>query len=159
MGRGWHRPGLPALGGQVQCQAARPPLVQARGGPLRLALEEREVPAQRAPAGSRRAGVGASGPRADHTSGFYHALVEARIPFEMVPDSQLDAAHLRAIPGPGPAQYRQPVRRAVRAVAGVRRKGRRAGRHPRDLAQRRARQAPRRFRPRRACSAHRLPAT
>ena len=26
----------------------------------------------------------------DYTSGFYHALVEARIPFEMVPDSQLD---------------------------------------------------------------------
>jgi hypothetical protein len=31
---------------------------------------------------------------ADHTSGFYHALVEGRIPFEVVPDSQLDAAHL-----------------------------------------------------------------
>ena len=38
-----------------------------------------------------------SAPRtlADHTSGFYHALVEGRIPFEMVPDSQLDAKHLR----------------------------------------------------------------
>ena len=31
----------------------------------------------------------------DHTSGFYHALVEGRIPFEMVPDSQLDAAHVQ----------------------------------------------------------------
>jgi hypothetical protein len=31
----------------------------------------------------------------DHASGFYHALVEGRIPFEMVPDSQLDAAHLQ----------------------------------------------------------------
>ena len=30
----------------------------------------------------------------DHTSGFYHALVEGRIPFEAVQDSQLDAAHL-----------------------------------------------------------------
>jgi len=31
----------------------------------------------------------------DYTSGFYHALVEARIPFEMVPDTQFDLAHLR----------------------------------------------------------------
>jgi len=31
----------------------------------------------------------------DYTSGFYHALVEARIPFEMVPDTQFDPAHLR----------------------------------------------------------------
>jgi hypothetical protein len=38
-----------------------------------------------------------SAPRApaDHTSGFYHALVEARIPFETVPDTQLDAAHVQ----------------------------------------------------------------
>ena len=32
---------------------------------------------------------------ADHTSGFYHALVEARIPFEMVPDTQFDPARLQ----------------------------------------------------------------
>jgi hypothetical protein len=31
----------------------------------------------------------------DHTSGFYHALVEARIPFEMVPDSQFDSARVQ----------------------------------------------------------------
>jgi hypothetical protein len=31
----------------------------------------------------------------DHTSGFYHALVEARIPFEMVPDNQFDSARMQ----------------------------------------------------------------
>jgi hypothetical protein len=41
--------------------------------------------------------VSASGGRVspDHSSGFYHALVEGRIPFEIVQDSQLDAAHLQ----------------------------------------------------------------
>jgi hypothetical protein len=43
---------------------------------------------------ARVAMVSAPRTAADHTSGFYHALVEARIPFEMVQDSQLDAAHL-----------------------------------------------------------------
>jgi hypothetical protein len=39
-----------------------------------------------------------SGPRsaADYTSGFYHALVEARIPFEMVPEGPFDAKSLEA---------------------------------------------------------------
>lgn len=30
----------------------------------------------------------------DHTEGFYHALIEARVPFEMVHDRLLDAAHI-----------------------------------------------------------------
>jgi hypothetical protein len=41
--------------------------------------------------------VSASASRAaqDHISGFYHALVEGRIPFEMVLDTQLDPAHVQ----------------------------------------------------------------
>ncbi|MGP8244051.1 MAG: beta-galactosidase trimerization domain-containing protein [Bryobacteraceae bacterium] len=39
--------------------------------------------------------MSARGAAPDYTSGFYHALVEARIPFEMVPVSQLDPASLR----------------------------------------------------------------
>ena len=39
--------------------------------------------------------VAASRAAADHASGFYHALVEGRIPFETVLDSQLDGEHLR----------------------------------------------------------------
>ncbi|MEK7684086.1 MAG: beta-galactosidase trimerization domain-containing protein [Verrucomicrobiota bacterium] len=36
-----------------------------------------------------------AGPKVeDHTSGFYHALIEARIPFEMVHDRLLDAEHI-----------------------------------------------------------------
>jgi hypothetical protein len=31
----------------------------------------------------------------DHTLGFYHALIEARVPFEMVHDRLLDAEHLK----------------------------------------------------------------
>lgn len=40
-----------------------------------------------------------AGPRTsqDHTSGFYHALVEARIPFEMVHDNQLDSESVRQL--------------------------------------------------------------
>jgi len=38
--------------------------------------------------------VSAERPAADHVSGLYHALVEARIPFEMVPDTQFNSARI-----------------------------------------------------------------
>lgn len=38
--------GFPPVGDQVQCQAARQPLVQAGGRPFRLALEERKISSQ-----------------------------------------------------------------------------------------------------------------
>jgi hypothetical protein len=41
-----------------------------------------------------RVGVVASAGAADYESGFYHALVEARIPFEIVPAADFDAARL-----------------------------------------------------------------
>ena len=47
-----------------------------------------------------------SAPRAaaDHESGFYHALVEARIPFEMVsPDGNIDPPHLKLLALPNMA--------------------------------------------------------
>ncbi len=49
----------------------------------------------------------------DHTLGFYQALIEARIPFEMVHDRLLDAARLAPFKGSHPAQHRGPVRRPV----------------------------------------------
>ena len=70
----------------------------------------------------------------DHTSGFYHALVEGRIPFEMVPDSQFDAAQLKqfqvlALPNIANLSDAQ-----CAPVEGFRGEGRRVGGHPRDLA-------------------------
>ncbi len=48
------------------------------------------------PAGARRAVSPRRAAATDHSSGFYHALVEARIPFEIVHDSQFDAAQSAA---------------------------------------------------------------
>lgn len=41
--------------------------------------------------------VSASRPAQDHMSGFYHALVEARIPFEIVRDNQFDEARVQQL--------------------------------------------------------------
>ena len=51
----------------------------------------------------------------DHTLGWYQALIEARIPFEMVHDRLLDAAHLELVQDAHPAEHRRALRRAMPA--------------------------------------------
>ncbi len=51
----------------------------------------------------------------DPTLGFYQALVEARIPFEMVHDGLLDAAHIDRYRTLILPEHRGALRRAVRA--------------------------------------------
>jgi len=96
-GRGWHRPGLP------------PWIVKFNAKPLdrrwfkpvedlyvwhwkneKYLRNERPL----ARVGLVSTSVGRAAPD-DHASGFYHALVEARIPFEMLRESQLDPERLR----------------------------------------------------------------
>ena len=59
----------------------------------------------------------------DYALGWYQALVESRIPFEMVHDRLLDAEHLAPLQDADPAEMCGAERCAVRAVAGVRAKG------------------------------------
>ena len=73
----------------------------------------------------------------DQALGWYQALIEARIPFEMVHDRLLDAAHLAPLQDADPAEHRRALRRAVRAARDVRAARRRARRHLRDVALRR----------------------
>ena len=145
LGGGWHRAGLPALGHQVQCQAARPPLVQARRAVVRVALEEREVSAERGLAGARRAGCGRAG------RGGPRIWVLSRVGggTDSLRDGRRRSVRRGApapVQGVGVAESHESVGRAVRAVEGFRRERRRPGRHARDLALRRAWQAPRRLR-------------
>ena len=112
-------------------QRPRPPLAEGRRGPVRLALEERALPAQRGAVArvglvySQQTTTWYGGPQArqkveDHSLGMYQALVEARMPFEMVHDR---TARRRRGPlqTPAPAQHRRSVGRAVRAAPRVRR--------------------------------------
>ena len=83
----------------------------------------------------------------DHTLGYYQALIEARIPFEMVHDRLLDAAHIDAfkvliLPNIAALSTRQCEQ--IRDLCAARRQHRR---HARDFALRRVGRAPRRFRP------------
>ena len=73
----------------------------------------------------------------DYALGWYQALVESRIPFEMVHDQLLDAAHLAPVQDSHPAQHRRAQRRAVRPAARLRRRWRQHHRHPRNQPVRR----------------------
>ena len=143
-----HRQRTAPLVHQVRRQHPRPALAEAGRGALRLACTATSVPAQRGAAGARRAGLLAAdrpgstaGARTakveDHTLGLYQALVEARIPFEMVHDRLLDDAASRAVQDARPAQYRRAVRRAVRAAPRIRRARRQPRGDVRDVAVRR----------------------
>ena len=106
VGAGWRRQRAAAVVHQVLGDAARQALAEAGRGPVRLADEERAVSAERGAAGasrrwctrSRRIGITAGRRRGRGSrttrSGYYQALVEARIPFEMVHDQLLDAERL-----------------------------------------------------------------
>ena len=86
----------------------------------------------------------------DPALGWYQALVEARIPFEMVHDRLLDAEHLAPLQDPDPAQHRGPLRPPVRRARRLRAARRRPRGHLRDLAPRRVGRRAERLRPRRA---------
>ena len=91
-----------AMGGEVLRRALRPSLAVDGRAHLRLALRPRALPAQRSAAGAGRAPpLGADGGELcraspsedrheDHVLGMYQALVEARIPFELVHEAFLD---------------------------------------------------------------------
>ena len=49
----------------------------------------------------------------DHTLGMYHALIEGRVPFEMVHDRLARPGAYRAVQAADPAEYRRPVRSAM----------------------------------------------
>ena len=55
----------------------------------------------------------------DHALGFYQALVEARIPFDMVHDRLLDAEHLEPLSHADPAQHRGAFRRSNAASSRI----------------------------------------
>ena len=101
--RGRQRPA--ALVHQVLRHAPRPALARRRRGPLPLASPRRTYLRNEAPLArvglvySQQTAWFYGGPRArqkveDHALGWYQALIEARIPFEMVHDRLLDADHL-----------------------------------------------------------------
>ena len=94
----------------------------------------------------------------DHTLGWYHALIEARMPFEMVHDRLLDAEHLapfKTLILPNIAALSDAQCAQLRDVRAARRRPRR---HPRDLALRRVGRAARGLRPGRSLRRRASPA-
>ena len=81
---------------------------------LRVALQARALPAQRGAAGARRRCSTPSRPRRttpaspngdradDHVLGMYHALIEARVPFELVHEALLTPERLDAVQAADP---------------------------------------------------------
>ena len=80
------------------------------------------------------AGV-APGDRAeDHVLGMYHALIEARVPFELVHEAFLTPDHLDRIQAAHPCRRGGALRRAVRRNSRLREARRESARHLRDVA-------------------------
>ena len=122
-------------------------------------FDARALPAQRGAARARGAAAlradrdvstraSAQGDRAgDHVLGMYHALVEARVPFELVHEAfltpdRLDAFKLLILADAAALSDAQ-----CAAIRALRRARRQPPRHVRVVALRRARAAPRRLRP------------
>ena len=149
-----------ALVHEVRRRAPRPALAAGRRGPLPLAPRHERYLRNDAPL-ARVALVysqqtawfyapAAGRPLDDHVAGLYHALVEARIPFEMVHDAFLDAEALdryALVVLANVAALSDAQCEALRAFVGA---GRRPRGDLRDLALRRVRRAARGLRPRRS---------
>ena len=128
-----HRAGHAALVRQVRRRAARSALAAGRRAHLRLAPPPRALPAQHAIAGAGGAALlradgrrstrrGPSGRVADHVAGMYHALVEARVPFDLVHEAFLTPERARSLRARRAGQRRGAVGRAVRGAPRLRRR-------------------------------------
>ena len=112
LGRRGHRQRHAAVGDEVLRRAVRPPVAAGRRAHLRLALPPRALSAERGAARARGAAVlgadrrritrasrRAIGP-SDHVLGMYHALVEARVPFEFVHEAVSRGRPARSVQAP-----------------------------------------------------------
>ena len=144
VGRRRHRQRHAAVGHEVLRRALRPPLAADGRAHLPVALRatsatcatRRRSRASRCCTPSRpttyHPGV-APGDRADdHVLGMYHALVEARVPFELVHEAFLTPDRLDRVQAADPRRRGGAVRRAVRRDPRLRRARRQPARDVRD---------------------------